>query len=305
MKLLLLFGLGWTFLYGAIIPEVRALVNQQDFAGAEKLISTQKGTGAWTPELLEAQSWIGRGMLAAKQYDQAIGSASATRKLCLELLKTRKLDDEKRLPIALGATIEVNGQALAGLGRRSEGLAFLNAELKSWYSTSIRTRIQKNIHLLALVGRPAPVLEITESIGSVKPVTLASLRGKPVILFFWAHWCGDCKIEGPILQTLAKKYEAQGLKIIGPTQRYGYVAGGEDAKPEQENPYIKTVFEKYYGGIAGMSVPVSEENFRRYGSSTSPTLVFINKMGRVQRYNPGRLTEAELDAEIQQLIAAK
>jgi thiol-disulfide isomerase/thioredoxin len=300
MKLIptLLFAVA--LLPAAVIPEVRALLNKQDFAGAEALVQKTKGGGEWTPELLEAHSWLGRGLLAMKQYDKALDYASETRKLCLAALKTRALDAEKRLPIAFGASMEVNGQALAAKGQLSEAIAFLQGELKTYFATSIRTRIQKNLHLLSLEGKPAPKLEWKETVtGSPSDVkSLNALKGKPTLLFFWAHWCGDCKAQAPILATLAEKHGAKGLRIVGPTQRYGYVAGGEDAAPDAEKAYIATVYEKFYKQIPGMAVPLSEENFKLYGSSTTPTLVLLDRTGAVRMYHPGKLTLEQLEAKI-------
>jgi thiol-disulfide isomerase/thioredoxin len=289
-------------LSAAIIPEVRSLLNKQDMAGAEKLIDTQRAGGPWTPELIEAHSWLGRGALAAKQYDKALAYSAESRKLALAALKTRKLDDEKRLPIGLGASIEVEGQALAAKGQLSEAISFLNRERKTWYATSIRTRIQKNINLLSLVGKRAPALEITDAVGPIKPQSLASLKGKTVLLFFWAHWCGDCKAQAPVLAALESKYASKGLIVVGPTQRYGYVAGGEDTTPAAEKTYIASIYEKFYASIPKMAAPLSEENFRTYGSSTSPTLVLIDKTGIVRLYNPGKMTAEELTAKIEPIL---
>lgn len=63
-------------------------------------------------------------------------------------------------------------------------------------------------------GSMAPTFEL-KSIPDGKPVTLASLRGKPVLLNFWATWCGPCKIEMPWLVDLQKKYGPQGLQTVG------------------------------------------------------------------------------------------
>jgi thiol-disulfide isomerase/thioredoxin len=163
-------------------------------------------------------------------------------------------------------------------------------------------RIQKNINLLTLEGHPAPPLARAESIGTVAVPSLADLKGKVVVLFFWAHWCPDCKIEGPILAKLLQKYGSQGLAIVAPTQRYGYVAGGAKASPEDEMKYIAQVRDQYYPWLAGVPVPVSAADHERYGVSSTPTMVIVDRAGIIRDYHPGRMSEEELEREIGALL---
>lgn len=275
-----------------IVRETRVSINRGEFDAAVRVVddyAREKGKdAAW----LEAYSWLARARLGAKDYDAAMTLAQRTRESALEMLKTRGVDDESSLPLALGASIEVQSQALHAQGQRAEAVAFLNDELKRWRATSMRTRIQKNLNLITLEGKRAPVIEMKEWLGA-RPPTLASLRGKTVLLFFWAHWCGDCKQQAPVLAQL-KQELGDSLVIIGPTQPYGYVAGGEEAPRAKELDYINVVREKSYASIPGLTVPVSEENFKNWGASTTPTLAVIDGQGIVRLYRPGRMSYEEL-----------
>src|SRR6202789_2010962 len=117
----------------------------------------------------------------------------------------------------------------------------------------MRARLQKNLNLISFQGRPAPALHADQFLGS-KPPTLSSLKGSPVLLFFWAHWCGDCKAEVPVIARLRQEFASEGLTVIGPTRLYGYAAQGADASPEQERAYIESVRSRYYGSLLDMPV---------------------------------------------------
>ena len=284
-----------------LVRDVRVAAAGGDFARGDVLVEAHRAVRGVTPELLLAISWQGRMALTARRLDLAEGYARRTYELALLELKRRAVDDEADLPTALGAAIEVRARVAAEHGARTEALAFLNGELKTYGETSLHKRIQKEINLITLEGTRAPPLELAEYLGE-KPPVLAELKGRVVLLFFWAHWCSDCKEQGPDLERLLNRFGAQGLAIVAPTQRFGYVAGDVPATVEQETRYIEQVRQRSYGWMTTAPAPLSEVNHRRYGVSTTPTLVVIDRAGIIRLYHPGTMREAELAPLVQRLL---
>jgi thiol-disulfide isomerase/thioredoxin len=283
-----------------IVQLVRDAIAENDFAKAEKLVVGDMAANGTTPIAIEAFSWLGRGLVAAKRYDEAMTSAARTYEIVEEQLKTRKLDDEARLPIALGAAIEVTALATAGQGRRSESVMYLQQEIERYKGTSIIMRLTKNLHVLSLEGQPALSWASTEYLG-VKPPTAAELKGKPVVLFLWAHWCGDCKTQGPILDALVNKYKSSGIVVIAPTQRFGYAEKRRPVGPAEELKYIESIRDQFYPWMKSVSAPVSDEVYLKYGVSTTPTYVMIDRDGKVSSYLPGQPTAEQLEPLIRKI----
>jgi thiol-disulfide isomerase/thioredoxin len=287
--------------YSDIVTDVRVATAHGNLPLGDSLVNSYRGQRGVTPEMLEALSWLARGALDLKQVERAEVYARETRAQVVAALTRRALDSDPHLATALGAAIEVQAGVLSTRGERGEALALLRKDLLAYGRTSIRARIQKNINLLSLEGKPAPPLDEREYLGA-KPVPLATLRGKPVLLFFWAHWCVDCKAEGPLLAQLRREYGAKGLTVIAPTQRYGYVAGGQDATPPQELQYIDAVRRHFYADLIDVPAPISEDNFKLYGASTTPTLVLIDRRGIVRLYHPGAMRMDELRTALNSVL---
>jgi thiol-disulfide isomerase/thioredoxin len=305
-----LFALSAVSLFLAVVPlcsagiseDVHAAVVQNRLDWAEAALKTYVAQHGQTPEYLDALSWLARGYLNGNQPDRAQDYAKQIEVQARQQLLKRQLDTEPHLPNALGAAIEVEAQVLVSRGQRAQAIAVLHSNLARYRATSIRARLQKNLNLLSLTGQPAPPLNIAQYLGP-KPNDLSALKGSPVLLFFWAHWCADCKSEGPVITQLRTEFGPKGLTVVAPTQLYGYAAQGEPANPQPELAWIDRVWQHFYPGLTGIPVPISTANFNNYGCSTTPTLVLLDRSGRVALYHPGVLPYEALRTAVEKTFA--
>ncbi|MBV8896245.1 MAG: redoxin domain-containing protein [Acidobacteriaceae bacterium] len=286
-----------------IVLYVQAALAQGDLAQASALVAQYRRLNGDTPDALEAVAWLARGQLASGHLEDAEKSAAEVERSAAAALGTRSLDQEPHLPLALGAAYEVEADVLNQQHKKSEAVQLLENEMRRWHGTSIVSRLQKNLNLLTLQGKPMPVLRETEWIGP-KPATLISLHSKVLLLFFWAHWCSDCKADAPIIAKLAQEFGPQGLVVVAPTRLYGYTAEEEPAAPAVETPFVDKVYAHYYAGIPNAGVPMDPGNFERFGVSTTPTIVLVDRRGIVRLYHPGAMDEKSLRSAIGPLLAS-
>ncbi|MGK2858438.1 MAG: TlpA disulfide reductase family protein, partial [Thermoanaerobaculia bacterium] len=142
--------------------------------------------------------------------------------------------------------------------------------------------------LLTLEGQPAP------EIGG----RLEGLRGRPVLLYFFAEWCGDCKAQAPTLERVWSRYRDRGLAMVAVTRPYD-----DEMSPEAEKAKVDTRWKEDYDGLPDVPVVVDTEAMIRYGGSATPTFALVDRKGFVRLYAPTRLSEVELSRHIDAMLA--
>jgi len=276
-----------------LVRIVRYKLSAGDLASGMAAVEDYKRATGVDAEYLDAVGWLARG--AEMQHRNALA-----KEYVAEL--RREIPAEKQdLLTPLGAAIEVESKLIAAENGRGAAIKFLEGELAHATATSLRSRINKNINLLSLEGRPAPTLDTANAIGA--PATsLASHRGKPVLLYFFAQGCGDCKAQAPSLTRVWQKYKSTDLALIAATRFYGSV-DEKPATPAEETAQIEKVWKDLYRGLDGVPALIDTETMVRYGVSATPTFVLVDRKGLVRLYAPTRLSEAELSRRIDDVLA--
>jgi thiol-disulfide isomerase/thioredoxin len=141
-----------------------------------------------------------------------------------------------------------------------------------------------------LLHKPAPVFALTETDG--KKVSLSDYKGRPVVVNFWATWCGPCKVEMPWFEEFRKKYAADGFEVLG-------VADDADAG--------KDAIAKSAGKL-GVTYPillVDDATEKAYGEpEVLPMSFYVDKAGTIVAVTAGLGTKDELEAKVKEVIAA-
>ena len=152
-----------------------------------------------------------------------------------------------------------------------------------------------------LLGEPAPEIEIDKWLDAgERTPTIANLRGKVVLLDFWAMWCQPCLEEFPQLIEWQQTYSAQGLRIIGMTRYYGETRGmSADATAEFA---ALEKFKRDYRAEYPFAVAKNNNTQDDYTAFALPTVVLIDKKGVVRYIRTGARSE-EIEKMIEKLIA--
>lgn len=133
-------------------------------------------------------------------------------------------------------------------------------------------------------GSMAPAFEL-KSIPDGKQVSLASLRGKAVLLNFWATWCGPCKIEMPWLVDLQKKYGPQGLQIVGVAM--------DDADDKEIGDFAHKM------GVNYVVLKGSEKVGDLYGGvDRLPLTYYVDRSGKIVDETVGLVSESIIENNI-------
>ncbi len=167
----------------------------------------------------------------------------------------------------------------------------------------IKSKIKRREKHYEILGETAPELSSIDQWLPNNPQTLASLRGKVVLLDFWATWCGPCLAAFPSLIEWHNELENKGLVILGLTRYYGQ-AGGYRTDDKAEIEFLKK-FKRQQGLPYSFAVASNQTNQIMYGAQDIPTAVLIDRKGIVRYIEIGtsRSREKEIHKQIEILLA--
>jgi thiol-disulfide isomerase/thioredoxin len=147
-------------------------------------------------------------------------------------------------------------------------------------------------------GRDAPdfTLALVANAGSLgaggsdkTALDLSELRGRAVLLDFWATWCEPCRLQAPIVEQLARRWRDRGVVVVGVNT---------DSATEGDP--------RAFASAWGLTYPIVKDEVgaasRAYGIEALPTLVVVSRLGKIVAVRSGVTDDGELERLVRQAL---
>lgn len=292
---------------------IRALIETEQAEEAEKLLETWPYTPRQNPAVLVARVGLhqdlalllrDRGKFDRAAYQARSGYNAADSVNFSRGAIAQLQDVTQRSQMALAA-LAIAAFERAGKKAEAEALIRLVEKYDFARQPSLKSLYEKELVIARLIGRPAPELVVSRWLDSAG-MKMSDLRGKVVLLDFWAMWCSPCIAAYPHLRSLQARHESRGFQAIGVTRYFGRSDAEESLGREQELKSLQDYKVKHKltwpVAIGKMDDPTNDE---AYGVTALPTVILIDRQGRVRHLKRGIGEYPKLEKQIERLLDEK
>jgi thiol-disulfide isomerase/thioredoxin len=220
-----------------------------------------------------------------------------------------KLVDAAQLPDRIRPMLPRVHANLAMLAKEShqvaKAMAHLEKALALESDPARRSSWEGERRQLKLLDQAPPPLEADNWLNAL-PLPLAALKGKVVVIDFWAPWCSPCRRVMPTLEEQFRKHRGRGLLVIGYTRLYGRYSDELENKPKVTAGEELSLIRKYVDrNKITYPIAVSTEGraFDDYSVTAIPTMAFIDRRGHVAYFKTGSGTLKQIEDKIAALLA--